>query len=92
MCPFSLVGEERNLPRFLLPSLSGKEKRKGKKTEDVIKNENDTDEEVPKMSRDPAGVRRVSGFLLSDKFGRAVAATLRTPRAPSSLGRKYESE
>lgn len=69
-----------------------REKKREKKTEDVIKSENDTDEEVPKMSRGPAGVRRVSGFLLSDKFDRAAAATLRTPRAPSGLGGKYESE
>lgn len=79
-------------PDFYFRPCLEKRKEKGKKTEDVIKSENDTDEEVPKMSRGPAGVRRVSGFLLSDKFDRAAAATLRTPRAPSGLGGKYESE
>lgn len=67
-----------------------REKKREKNRRRDYKNENDTDEEVPKMSRDPAGVRRVSGFLLSDKSGRAAAATLRTPRAPSGLGGKYK--
>lgn len=53
MFPFSFVGEEINLPRFLLPLLSGK-KKGGEKTEDMIKTDND--KEVPKISQDPAGM------------------------------------
>lgn len=34
MFPFSLVGEETNFPRLLLPVLSGKEKERGR--DDVV--------------------------------------------------------
>ena len=89
---FLSCGRRKKFAQIFTSVLIWKRERKGKKTEDVIKNDNDTHGGVPKMSRDPAGVRRVSGFLLSDKFDRAVAGTLRTPRAPSGLGGKYESE
>lgn len=39
MFPSSFVGEEVNLPRLLLPVLSGKEKEKG--SEDTVTNDHD---------------------------------------------------
>lgn len=51
MFPFSFVGEVINLPRLLLPLLSGKkEERVKKKSKGMVK------KAAPTISQDPAGV------------------------------------